>query len=148
MRKRLLLLLALSITIMACGPVNFLTGGNNDGVSADLTEVIAIGETRSASSTDVFDVHDWSFEASASQEFAIRAAAIGDSDPRLRIIDGRGNILVENDDFETTGDDLSAQVRFFVPEDGTYVARVDFFEIGDYALSIEDITPLTAPAEE
>lgn len=149
MTRKTLRIVSIAVLLLAaaCGPVSFLQGGNNDGIDADLTEQIGIGETRSASSTDVFEVHDWQFEAEAGQEFAIRAEPLTNADPRLRIIDGQGNILVENDDFDTTGD-RSAQVRFFVPADGTYIARVDFFTVGDYSLSIEDITPLTAPVEE
>ncbi len=136
----------LLLALVACGPVTFLQGGNNDGVEPDTSEQIEIGETRGGVSIDVLEVHDWTFSAQADQEFAIRAAAVGDSDPRLRIIDARGTVLAENDDFDTLSGDRSAQVRFFVPADGTYTARVDFFSPGEYALSIEDITPLSAPA--
>lgn len=105
-----------------------------DGLQTMLTEYIALGETRTASLEDLFSAHNWLFEGVAGEQVTIRVNAVGDSDPRLRLIDPNGNVIAENDD--AAEGDLSAEITITLPMNGVYTARVDMFVAGEYSIVV------------
>jgi len=136
-------LIIFSLMALACGPLTYLSGEFDDGIEPEIDEEIEVGDTVNAGTSDIFEVHEFRFEAEAGQEIVVRAQAIGETDPRLRLLDSEGFVYLENDD--TSDGSRSAEVTFIVPSAGVYTAQVDFFHVGDYTLSVIDISPTPTP---
>jgi hypothetical protein len=91
------------------------------------------GEPEAATLDSIFEAHDWTFDGEAGQSVTIDVMAQGDTDPRARLIDPSGDLLVEDDD---GGDGYNARIVTTLPETGTYTVRVDVFTVGTYSIQI------------
>lgn len=114
-------------------------GGNLDFSDLDdydttLERNIAIGESDTASLDGLFDAHNWYFEGQAGQDVTIRVDAVGDTDPRIRLIDPSGTVIGEDDD---GGGDYNSLLETTLPSTGTYTVRIDVFSTGTYRITIE-----------
>jgi hypothetical protein len=106
-----------------------------DGLETTRVETIAPGQTLTGTLTGLYEAHNWLFEGQAGQTVTITVEAVGDSDPRLRLLDPSGNVIGEADDTGTG--DLSARLTITLPVSGTYTARVDVFAAGDYRITVQ-----------
>lgn len=116
---------------------NGLGGPNYDGGDGfDTTYVgsLQVGESVVDSIPTLFEAHNWQFEGSAGQTVTIRADVIGDSDPRIKLIDPNGTVIGEDDD---GGGDYSSLLTVTLPVDGMYTIRVDMWTEGEFTLSIQ-----------
>ncbi len=86
----------------------------------------------------LFEAHNWVFEATAGQTVTIDVEAIGDTDPRLRLLDPDGSLLAEDDD---SGYDYGmgiwdATLVYTFSRDGVYTLRIDVFIGGDFTIRV------------
>lgn len=132
-----------SITDLASGGGISTGGGGGNygdaptgGDSYDTTYVgqISVGSSVTDNVPTLLEAHNWEFFGTAGQTVTIRADAIGDSDPRIKLIDPSGNVIAEDDD---GGGGYSSLLTATLPSDGTYTIRVDMFSAGDFTLSVQ-----------
>ncbi len=88
----------------------------------------------------LFEAHNWVFDAAEGQTVTIDVEAIGETDPRLRLLDPDGSLLAEDDD---SGYDYGmgvwdATLRYTVSRAGTYTMRIDVFTGGDFTIRVYD----------
>lgn len=136
--------LALVALACTCSSFSFNLGGGGasypnafdggDGYDTTLLETIQIGETREATLDSLLEAHNWQFQGTAGQTVTIRVNAIGDTDPRAKLIDPSGNVIAEDDD---GGGGYDSLIVATLPVDGTYTVRVDVFTTGRYTITIE-----------
>lgn len=115
------------------------TTGNGDYSAIDdydttLERNISIGQSDEASLDGLFNAHNWYFEGQAGQDVTIRVEAVGDTDPRVRLIGPSGTVIGEDDD---GGGNYDSLLEITLPETGTYTARIDVFSTGTYRITIE-----------
>ena len=86
----------------------------------------------------LYEAHNWSFEGAAGQQVTIVAQAIGDTDPRIRLIDPQGTPIAEDDDggLNYGLGYWDSYLVYTLPSDGLYTIRVDIFTGGEFYLSI------------
>ena len=90
---------------------------------------------------DVYELneaHNWVFTGSAGQFVRITCEAIGETDPRIALLDPDGSLLTFDDD---SGRDHSlgywdSYLTYTLPRDGEYTVRVDVFTGGQFTLSV------------
>ncbi len=131
-----------SITDLASGGGISTGGGGNygdaptGGDSYDTTYVgqISVGSSVQDNVPTLFEAHNWEFYGTAGQTVTIRADAIGDSDPRIKLIDPNGNVIAEDDD---GGGGYSSLLTATLSMDGTYTIRIDMFSEGNFTLSVQ-----------
>jgi len=86
----------------------------------------------------LFEAHNWVFEATAGQTVIIDIEAIGETDPRLRLLDPDGSMLLEDDD---SGRNFGmgiwdAALSYQIPRDGVYTMRIDVFIGGEFTIRV------------
>ncbi len=106
----------------------------NDGLDTAQCFVIAPGESGTANLDTLFEAHNWTFEGEAGQMVTIRVNGEDEADPRAKLIDPEGNVLIEDDD---SGGGWNALINATLPSTGTYTIRVDVFAEGSYTVSVE-----------
>ncbi len=84
------------------------------------------------------DAHNWAFEGRAGQRVLIVAEAIGETDPRIVLLDSDGSPLTGDDD---SGREYGlgywdSYLPYTLPYDGTYTVRVDVFRTGEFMLRV------------
>jgi hypothetical protein len=81
----------------------------------------------------------FSFYAAVGNNIAFRVNTIGAGDPLIRLFDGSGNLLAEDDD---GGGGLNSLINFSILATGTYFGAVRGFgnSVYDYNLSITGLT--------
>jgi hypothetical protein len=138
----LFVVLALAATACVCTSLSSLvpsTGGISgqydagDGLDTTKVDTISVGESKSDSLGGIFEAHNYTFEGTAGQTVTITATAVGDTDPRVYLIDPSGNKIAEDDD---GGGGYNASLTFTLPSTGTYTIRVDVFTAGDFTLTL------------
>jgi hypothetical protein len=87
---------------------------------------------------DLTAAHNWTFEGEAGQVVRIQAVAIGDTDPRVKLLGPDGTYLAEDDDsgYQHNLGDYDAYLEYQIPQNGTYTIRVDVFYGGQFQLSV------------
>lgn len=95
---------------------------------------IAVGSRANGEITDLFAVHNWTFDGSAGQTVTIQAnAAGGDStDPRINVLGPNGTLLIGDDD---GGQNNNALISSFkLPANGQYTIQLDVWQTGRYEI--------------
>ncbi len=113
-------------------PPNMLDGG--DGLATTGGGTIALGGSVTGTLGTLFEAHNWVFEGQAGQTVTIRVNAVGDTDPRVKLLDPSGSVIAEDDD---SGGGLNARLTAVLPLGGTYTIRVDVYVPGEYTASLE-----------
>jgi type II secretory pathway pseudopilin PulG len=116
----------------AGGVPNTLDGG--DGLATTGGGTISVGGSVQGTLDSLFEAHNWVFEGQAGQTVTIRADAVGETDPRVRLLDPGGSVIAEDDD---GGGGLNALLTATLPMSGTYTIRVDIFVAGTYTLTLQ-----------
>lgn len=138
----LFVVLALAATACVCTSLSSLipsTGGISgqydagDGLDTTKVDTIAVGETKSDNLGGIFEAHNYTFQGEAGQTVTITATGVGDTDPRVYLIDPSGNKIAEDDD---SGGGYNAFLSYTLPSTGTYTIRVDVFTAGDFTLTL------------
>ncbi|WP_417467372.1 M10 family metallopeptidase C-terminal domain-containing protein [Maricaulis sp.] len=127
-----------------------LSGLEQDGdLPADITTpaTLALGETISSELEATGD-RDWiAVDLVAGQRYAISLTGSGDSplsDPLVRLYDGSGNLVAENDD---GGAGLNSLLNYTVQSTGTYYVEAAAWNdsvAGTYTVGLETAEPLEA----
>jgi hypothetical protein len=140
--------LALASIMSACGSASpslepMPSGGEpgphpevdaGDGYKTSGGGTLTFGQPVAAVLSELDEAHNWAFEGSASQTVTISVTGEGECDPQVTLIDLDNNVLAADDD---SGDDNNALLTYTLPADGTYIARVDVWEPGQYTITIE-----------
>lgn len=87
--------------------------------------------------TDLFEVHNWTFNGTVGQTVTIQGNAAGGdlTDPRVNLLGPDGNFLIGDDD---SGDDNNALISSFrLPIDGEYIIQIDTWRTGRYEIVLE-----------
>lgn len=97
---------------------------------------ISLGEEVIRSLDTIFEAHDWKFQGYAGQEVTIRCETTSGhlTDPRINLLDPKGKWLTADDDSGGAHDALIA--NYHLPENGVYTIKIDVFDTGEYALSV------------
>jgi len=151
-RKMLIAVAALGLVAAACTCGGFdlgnLTGGTGsggggsnacsfdggDGLTTNCQGTLAVGSSATGTLDSLFEADNYTFTGSAGQSVTIRVTAIGDTDPRVKLIGpGGGDPIAENDD---TGGGYDSEIVTTLPSDGEYAIRIDVFSTGDYTVSL------------
>ncbi len=87
---------------------------------------------------DLNEAHNWVFTGNAGQFVRITCEAIGETDPRIALLDPDGSLLTFDDD---SGRDHSlgywdSYLTYTLPRDGEYTVRIDVFTGGQFTLSV------------
>ena len=152
-RKRTLIIvvaiLALAAAACVCtsslpiGGNGGITGGGSgggtgydggDGLDTNYQGNISVGGSAQGNLDSLFVADNWTFQGSSGQNVTIFVEAIGDSDPRVKLIDPDGNVVAEDDD---GGGGYSSMIQTSLPSNGQYTIRVDVFTAGDYRITLE-----------
>lgn len=104
-----------------------------DGLTTNCQGTLAVGGSATGNLDSLFEADNYTFTGSAGQSVTIRVNAIGDTDPRVKLIDPNGTVIAENDD---TGSGYDSEVTATLPSDGTYAIRIDVFSSGDYEITL------------
>ena len=110
---------------------------NFDFESSSKSGTINVGEQKTDQITDLFEIHNWSFQGNDGQQVTIRATAVSgaDTDPRIKLLGPNGALLIEDDD---GGGGTAALINgYSLPGDGTYTISVDVWTTGGYTLSLD-----------
>ena len=116
-----------SINISSSGPAI----GSEDAISMGS---INVGGTATGQISDVFEVHEYTFNGSAGQTITIHANETGgdSTDPRINLIAPDGSWLFGDDD---GGENSNALISgYTLPSDGQYAIQVDGWSTGGYEL--------------
>lgn len=95
---------------------------------------IPVGGRVSGEITDLFEIHNWTFNGVAGQTVTIQGnAAGGDStDPRVNLLGPDGTLLAGDDD---GGQDANALISSFtLPANGQYTIQIDVWQTGRYEI--------------
>jgi hypothetical protein len=108
-----------------------LAFGSEDAVAMGS---ITIGGRANGGITDLFAVHDWTFDGSAGQTVSIQAnAASGDStDPRINLLGPDGMLLIGDDDGGQNNNALISS--YTLPTNGRYTIQLDVWQTGRYEI--------------
>jgi len=101
--------------------------------------ILTIGEAGAQDSVyNLDEAHNWSFEAEAGQQVTIIAEAIGETDPRIRLIDPDGKVIAEDDDggWDRGLGYWDSYMVYTLPSSGLYTIRIDVFIGGQFTLSV------------
>ena len=93
---------------------------------------IQVGGQVNGEITDLFEIHNWTFNGTAGQTVTIQGnAANGDStDPRVNLLGPDGALLTGDDD---GGQDANALISSFtLPANGQYTIQIDVWQTGRY----------------
>jgi len=104
-----------------------------DGLNTTQTNTISVGDSQTVTLDGFFDAHNWELTLNSGDSVVVRADAIGDSDPRMKVYAPNGELLDENDD--TNG--LGAEISIISGGGGTYTIRIDMLTTGDYTISVQ-----------
>ncbi len=138
--------LALVALACTCGPLgNLLPGGGGaggvpntfdggDGLDTTGGGKIAVGESVGGRLDSIFEAHNWAFEGTSGQTVTITAIGLGETDPRIKLLDPSGNIIAEDDD---SGGGWNALIIATLPTSGTYTIRIDVYTTGDYQITLQ-----------
>lgn len=109
--------------------------GSEDAIAKGSIE---IGGRVNDEITDVFEVHNWTFNGTAGQTISIQGNAVGEdvTDPRVNVLGPDGTFLIGDDDGGEDGDALID--AFTLPTDGEYTIQVDGWHSGRYELVLEE----------
>lgn len=108
--------------------------GSEDAI---LKGAIQVGGQVSGEITDIFEVHNWTFNGTAGQTVTIQgnAAGGGSADPRVNLLGPDGEFLVGDDD---SGEDNNALISSFtLPVDGEYTIQIDTWQTGRYEIILQ-----------
>lgn len=95
---------------------------------------IPVGGRVGGEITDLFEIHNWTFNGTAGQTVTIQGnAAGGDStDPRVNLLGPDGTLLAGDDD---SGQDANALISSFtLPANGQYTIQIDVWQTGQYEI--------------
>lgn len=84
--------------------------------------------------TDLFEIHNWTFNGTAGQTVTIQGNAFGGdaTDPRVNLLGPDGALLAGDDD---GGQDANALISSFsLPATGQYTIQVDVWQTGRYEI--------------
>jgi hypothetical protein len=95
---------------------------------------LTFGQPVAAVLGELDEAHNWAFEGSAGQTVTISVTGEGECDPQVTLLDLDNNVLATDDD---SGGGNDALLTYTLPADGTYIARVDVWEEGQYTITIE-----------
>ena len=155
-RKMLIVAAALALVAAACTCGGFdlgnLTGGTSggggitggggsgacsydggDGLTTNCQGTLAVGGSATGNLGSLFEADNYTFTGSAGQSVTIHVTGIGDTDPRVKLIDPSGSVIAENDD---TGSGYDSEIVTTLPSAGEYAIRVDVFSTGDYQITL------------
>lgn len=96
--------------------------------------VVQIGGRANGEITDLFEVHNWTFNGSAGQTVTIQGNAFGgdSTDPRVNLLGPDGTLLAGDDD---SGQDANALISSFtLPANGQYTIQIDVWQTGRYEI--------------
>jgi hypothetical protein len=102
--------------------------------------ILEIGGPSARDSVNALDeAHNWSFEGEAGQQVTIIAEAIGETDPRIRLIDPEGKVIAEDDDggWDHGLGYWDSYLVYTLPGHGLFTIRVDIFTGGEFTLRVE-----------
>ncbi len=124
-------------TLMYGGAPNGFDGGDGLSTTGGGTITIDGGGVRDGV-YDLLQAHNWVFQGEAGQHVRITAEAIGDTDPRIVLLDPNGNSLTSDDD---SGYDYGlgmwdSYLTYTLPTNGEYTIRVDIFFEGEFMLYV------------
>lgn len=133
----------IDLTALPGGITGGSTGGQdasgactgNDGFETEFVRTIALGATETATLDNLFAAHNWEFEGTAGQNVTISVTPVGDTDPRIKLLDESCTLLGEDDDGGP--DQYGSLLTFTLPANGTYTVRVDVYSGGDYQINIQ-----------
>lgn len=133
--------LALAVLACTCGSLAGLGGGGpndfdgGDGLDTTGGGTLTVGGgAESETLNDLFEAHNWTFDGQAGQTVTIQVIAQGETDPRAKLLDPDGDLIVEDDD---GGGGYNSLIVATLPETGTYTVRVDVFTEGTYSISVQ-----------
>ncbi len=138
--------LALAALACTCGPLGNLLPGSGGGGGAPNTfdggdgldttggGSIAVGGSVSGRLDSLFEAHNWVFNGTSGQTVTITAIGVGETDPRIKLIDPSGNVIAEDDD---SGGGWNSLIIATLPTDGTYTIRIDVYTAGDYQITLQ-----------
>jgi hypothetical protein len=138
----LFVVLALAATACVCTSLSSLvpSGGGisgqydaGDGLETTKVDTISVGDSKSDNIGGIFEAHNYTFSGTAGQTVTIAVTGVGDTDPRVYLIDPSGNKIAEDDD---GGGGYNASLTFTLPSTGTYTIRVDVFTAGAFTLTL------------
>jgi hypothetical protein len=95
---------------------------------------IQVGGRVNGEISDLFAVHNWTFDGTAGQMITIQGnAANGDAtDPRINLLGPDGTFLIGDDD---GGQDANALISSFtLPANGQYTIQLDVWQMGRYEI--------------
>lgn len=95
---------------------------------------IQVGGRANGEITDLFAVHNWTFNGSAGQTVTIQGNAFGgdSTDPRINLLGPDGTFLTGDDD---GGQDANALISSFpLPANGQYTIQIDVWQTGRYEI--------------
>jgi hypothetical protein len=95
---------------------------------------LTFGQPVTDTLSELDDAHNWAFEGSAGQTVTISVTGEGECDPQVTLLDLDNNVLAADDD---GGGGNNALLTYTLPADGTYIARVDVWEEGQYTITVE-----------
>ena len=105
-----------------------------DGLETNYQGSIAVGGSASGNIDSLFVADNWTFQGSSGQSVTIFAEGVGETDPRIKLIDPNGSVRAEDDD---GGGGYNSLIETSLPMDGQYTIRVDVFTAGNYNLTLE-----------
>lgn len=98
---------------------------------------IPMGSRVNGEITDLFEIHNWTFNGTAGQTVTIEGNAAGGdaTDPRLNLLGPDGTLLTGDDD---SGQDANALISSFtLPATGQYTIQIDAWQIGRYEIVLK-----------
>jgi hypothetical protein len=111
------------------------TGG--DSMQTTLLELIPLNVQQQASIASGVEAHNWVFEGQGGQTVVVNVTGLNGADPRARLIDPDGAVLVEMDDIDLDAGKKDVSIVTKLPVTGLYTVRVDLIAPGDYQIIIE-----------
>lgn len=152
-RKMLIAVAALGLVAAACTCGGFdlgnLTGGGGgitgggsdacsfdggDGLTTNCQGTLAVGSSATGNLGSLFEADNYTFTGSSGQSVTIHVTGIGDTDPRVKLIDPSGTVVAENDD---SGGGYDSEIVTTLSSSGEYAIRIDVFSTGDYEVSLQ-----------
>lgn len=107
----------------------------DDGFETASVQEITVGTTETATLESLFEAHNWTFDGTAGQNVTITVTAVGDTDPRVKLMDENCNIIGEDDD--SGPDQYSSLLTATLPSAGTYTVRIDVYTGGEYQINVK-----------
>ncbi len=117
------------------GGLPHYTGG--DSMQTTLLQLIPLNMQQQATIASGSEAHNWLFEGQGGQRVTVNVTGLNGADPRARLIDPDGAVLIEMDDIDLDAGKKDVSIITKLPVTGLYTVRVDLIAPGDYQIVVE-----------